>query len=274
MALPAPSPRHTVVVTGASSGIGEQLARCLAARGHGLTLVARRADRLQRLADELAVDRGVEVDVVPADLLDAGDRAALAERLAGGPRVLAGLCNNAGFGSYGRFHELDAEREHDMVTLNVLALHELTAAAIRAMLPHAEGAILNVASIAAFQPLPGMATYAATKAFVQSFSEAVHAELAGHGDLRDALSPGARRPPSSGSGRGSGLFPRAAVAPTSVSPEAIAEAGVRGMERGRRTVIPGALPRASALAAASCPGRCSCPRRCSRPGGKQKPPRE
>jgi short-subunit dehydrogenase len=246
MALPAPSPRHTVVVTGASSGIGEQLARCLAARGHGLTLVARRADRLQRLADELAVDRGVEVDVVPADLLDAGDRAALAERLAGGPRVLAGLCNNAGFGSYGRFHELDAEREHDMVALNVLALHELTAAAIRAMLPHAEGAILNVASIAAFQPLPGMATYAATKAFVQSFSEAVHAELAGTGLSVTTLSPGPS-PTEFGERAGVSLGPRVAAVPASVGPAAIAEAGVRGMERGRRTVIPGAVPRASAF---------------------------
>ena len=246
MALPAPSSRHTVVVTGASSGIGEQLARRLAARGHGLTLVARRAERLEVLADELRVDCGVEVDVEPVDLVDPAQRAALGERLSTGPRVLAGLCNNAGFGSYGHFHELPAAREHEMVHLNVLALHELTAAALRAMLPHAEGAILNVASIAAFQPLPGMATYAATKAFVQSFSEAVHAELAGTGISVTTLSPGPS-PTEFGDRAGVGVFPRVAVAPTTVSPEAIAEAGVQGMERGRRTVIPGALPRASAF---------------------------
>ena len=246
MALPAPSSRHTVVVTGASSGIGEQLARRLAARGHGLTLVARRAERLEVLADELRVDCGVEVEVAPADLTDPAERAALAERLRAGPRILAGLCNNAGFGSYGHFHELPAAREHEMVELNVVALHELTAAAIRAMLPHAEGAILNLASIAAFQPLPGMATYAATKAFVQSFSEAVHAELAGTGISVTALSPGPS-PTEFGDRAGVGIFPRVAVTPTTVSPEAIAEAGVRGMERGRRTVIPGALPRASAF---------------------------
>ncbi len=246
MALPPPSPRHTVVVTGASSGIGEQLARRLAERGHGLTLVARRADRLQVLADELEVDRNVEVEIFRADLLDREDRAALADRLVTGPRTLAGLCNNAGFGSYGRFHEQPAAREHDMVELNVVALHELTAAAIRAMLPHAEGAILNVASIAAFQPLPGMATYAATKAFVQSFSEAIHAELAGTGISVTTLSPGPS-PTEFGERAGVGIFPRAAVAPTSVPPAAVAEAGVRGMERGRRTVIPGALPRASAF---------------------------
>jgi hypothetical protein len=246
MALPAPSPRHTVVVTGASSGIGEQLARALAARGHGLTLVARRADRLEVLADELRVDCGVEVDLVPADLLDPDDRARVAEHLVTGPRVLAGLCNNAGFGSYGRFHELPAAREHDMVTLNVLALHELTAAAIRAMLPHGEGALLNVASIAAFQPLPGMATYAATKAFVQSFSEAIHAELTGTGISVTTLSPGPS-PTEFGERAGVRLVPQVAAVPAAVSPQAIAEAGVRGMERGRRTVIPGAVPRASAL---------------------------
>jgi len=246
MALPSPSPRHTVVVTGASSGIGEHLARRLAARGHGLTLVARRTDRLQVLADELQVDLGVEVEVAPADLTDPDDRAALAERLRTGPRTLAGLCNNAGFGSYGHFHELPAAREHEMIHLNVLALHELTAAAIRAMLPQAEGAILNVASIAAFQPLPGMATYAATKAFVQSFSEAIHAELAGTGISVTTLSPGPS-PTEFGDRAGVGVFPRVAVVPTTVPPEAVAEAGVQGMERGRRSVIPGALPQASAL---------------------------
>ena len=274
MALPPPSPRHTVVVTGASSGIGEQLARRLAARGHGLTLVARRADRLEVLADELRVDRGVEVDVMPADLLDPEDRARLADHLVTGPRILAGLCNNAGFGSYGRFHELPAAREHDMVHLNVVALHELTAAAVRAMLPHAEGAVLNLASIAAFQPLPGMATYAATKAFVQSFSEAVHAELTGTGISVTALSPGPS-PTEFGERAGVGLFPRAAVAPTSVSPEAIAEAGVRGMERGRRTVIPGALPRASALSGRLVPRTLLLPAAllASRVGSRR-PPRE
>src|SRR4051812_48991811 len=120
MSLPAPEPNTTVVVTGASSGIGAELARELGRRGHHVTLVARRRDRLEELAAELG-----EADVRPADLSAAEERAALLGALRQTGRFVAGLCNNAGFGTFGRVWELDAERERGMVALNVAALQDL-----------------------------------------------------------------------------------------------------------------------------------------------------
>src|SRR6185312_15436919 len=168
MSLPAPAPGQVVLVTGASSGIGSELARQLAALGHELVLVARRAERLEQLATALSAEHGVQAS----------------------EKFVAGLCNNAGFGSYGRVAETDPAHEAAMVQLNVAAVHELTLAFLRPMVERRAGAILNVASLAAFQPVPGMATYAATKAFVQSFSEALHAELAGTGVSCTVLAPG------------------------------------------------------------------------------------
>src|SRR5687767_2204196 len=168
MALPAPTPGSTVVITGASSGIGAEFARVLAARGHGLTLVARRRDRLEALAEELG---DVAVDIEPCDLADRAARTALIETLMA--RSVSGLLNNAGHGAHGPVHEADLDYERNMVELNVAALHHLTGALLPQLVAQGTGAILNVASLAAFQPLPNMATYAATKAFVHSFSEAV-----------------------------------------------------------------------------------------------------
>ena len=183
MALPPPTNGSTILVTGASAGIGAELARGLAARGYGVTLVARREERLRALADEL----GSGAEVAPCDLADAAARGAL---VAGLERQVTGVCNNAGFGSVGRFAELDAERELRLVRVNVEAVVELTRAFLPGMLEAGAGAVLNVASIAAYQPLPGFAAYAASKAFVQSFSEAVHEELAGTGVSVTCLSPG------------------------------------------------------------------------------------
>ncbi|MGZ4275502.1 MAG: SDR family NAD(P)-dependent oxidoreductase [Solirubrobacteraceae bacterium] len=245
MSLPAATPSTTVVVTGASSGIGTELARQLAELGHGLILAARRQERLDALAAELRGGHEVDVRVVAADLATVEGRAALLAAIAASGRDIVGLCNNAGFGSYGRLRELDPSREAEMVELNVVALHELTLALLGRLLDRGAGAILNVASVAAFQPLPNMATYAATKAFVQTFSEALHAELAGTGVSCTTLCPGpvpTEFGETSGADRALGALPGAVTLP----PDEVAAAAVRGMVRGRRSVIPGMATKALA----------------------------
>jgi uncharacterized protein len=238
MALPPPTNRSTVVVTGASAGIGAELARRLASRGYGVTLVARREDRLRALAAEL----GPHAEVAVCDLADAAAREAL---VAGLRQRVVGVCNNAGFGSVGRFADLDADRELQLVRVNVEAVVHLTRAFLPGMLDAGAGAVLNVASIAAFQPLPGFATYAASKAFVQSFSEAVHEELAGTGVSVTCLAPGFTETEfgeAAGTGEHGGLpgflFGGA---------QGVAEAGVEAMLAGRRSAIPGLANRASML---------------------------
>ncbi|HEX7300451.1 MAG TPA: SDR family oxidoreductase [Solirubrobacteraceae bacterium] len=244
MSLPAPSLDTTVLVTGASSGIGTELARQLAALGHDLVLVARREDRLEALADEVRRQHGVTALVKPTDLSKAAPRKRLIDAVRDSGRTVVGLCNDAGFGTYGRLHELDPRRETEMLAVNAVAVHELTMAFVPAMVERGEGAILNVASIAAFQPLPNMATYAATKAFVQSFSEALHGELTGTGVSCTTLAPG---PSPTEFGRVSGSNGNESVLPgVSLAPEEIAAAAIRGMLRGRRSVIPGAASKALA----------------------------
>jgi len=243
MSLPAASPEHTVVVTGASAGIGAELSRELASRGHGLTLVARRRDRLDRLARELS---SVRVDVEPCDLADPADRGRLIELLRGGDRRVAGVCNNAGYGTVGTFAELPLEREVGEVRLNVEALVELTGAFLPQMLERGEGAILNVASTAAFQPLPGMAVYAASKAFVRSFSEAVHAELAGSGVSVTALCPGFTETEFA-SVAGAGSFEEKLPSAFVLNAKDVAREAVEGMESGARTVVPGVIHKAHAF---------------------------
>jgi short-subunit dehydrogenase len=238
MALPPPTLDATVLVTGASEGIGAALARELADRSHNLVLVARRVTPLRALARELRREHGVIVDIEAADLIDADVRAELVERLAAGEREVVGVCNSAGFGSVGRFAELPLERERDIVRLNVEALHHLTGAFLPRMVEQGIGAVLNVASTAAFQPVPGMATYAASKAFVQSFSEAVHAELDGTGVSVTCLSPG---PTRTRFGAVAGLEGSEHATPGFLfgDPADVARAGVDAMVAGRRAVVPG-----------------------------------
>ena len=190
MALPPASKETTVLITGASSGIGAELARDLAARGHGVTLVARRTDRLEELARELEGAYGTITAVIPCDLADPGARAALMDGLLAEGPALAGLCNNAGFGVNGSLGENDPDRERQMVELNVDALHDLTVRGLPGMLERGSGAILNVASTAAFQPTPYFAVYGAAKAFVLNFSEALAMELEDHGVSVCCLAPG------------------------------------------------------------------------------------
>ena len=247
MALPPPDFHSTCLVTGASSGIGADVARSLARRGHGVTLVARRADRLEELADELRSDCGVRVEVLECDLADDRSRERMLGQLAELAVNVEVLVNNAGFGSGGLFHELDPDRELEMVRLNVEAVVALCGRFVPEMVRRGRGALLNVASMAAFQPLPSQATYAATKSFVLSFTDALHAELAGTGVTTTALCPG---PVKTEFPDAAGIAGEAEDVPEMLWAESpdVAESGVRGLERGKRVVVPGGvLNRATAL---------------------------
>lgn len=237
MSLPKPNNQTTVVITGASSGIGTELARGLARRGFPLLLVARRRERLDELADEFGKEYSVGVEVMPLDLSDAGSRAQLADRLRSEP--IAGLCNSAGFGTSGRFYDLPFERESEEVTLNALALMELTHAVVGGMVERGAGAVLNIASIAAFQPIPFMAVYSASKAFVLTFSEALQEELHGTGVSVTALCPG----PVPTEWAEIASANRFSIPAAQVSPHDVAEAAIGGMLAGKRTVVPGIVPK-------------------------------
>ena len=178
----------TSLVTGASSGLGEQFARQLAARGSNLVLVARSADRLAALADELRARHRVTATAMPADLSLADDVSRVAAAAA--TTKVDVLVNNAGFGTYGTFAGLDANREHDEVMVNAVAVVDLAHAVLPGMLASRRGGIITVASSIAFQPSPGQAVYGATKAFALAFSEALWAETRGSGVRILALCPG------------------------------------------------------------------------------------
>jgi uncharacterized protein len=237
MSLPTPSADTNVFITGASSGIGTELARGLARRGYPLVLVARRRERLIELADELQKDHGVRVDVLSLDLADDAARAELSDRVR--RDQVAGLCNSAGFGTSGPFHKLPIEREREEVVLNALALMELTHAALPGMVDRGTGAVLNIASVAGFQPLPGMAVYSGTKAFVQTFSEAVHEELHGTGVSCTVLCPG----PVPTEWADIADAQQWSVGIAQVSPADVAQAAIHGMLEGKRSVVPGLVPK-------------------------------
>jgi len=182
--------RPTALVTGASSGIGAVFARALAARGADLVLVARSVAKLEALAEELEAQHGSRALALPADLSRSEEVDRLLGELASRGIAVETLVNNAGFGTHGRLIDLDPAREREEIALNVGALVALTRALLPGMVARGRGAVVNVASIVAFQPVPYMATYAATKAFVLSFTEAVAEELRGTGVRALALCPG------------------------------------------------------------------------------------
>lgn len=246
MPLPDPSPATTALITGASSGIGADLAREIAGRGHGVVLVARRRDRLGALADELSSAHGIRAEAVPCDLADPADRAALPARIdALGLRVEI-LVNNAGYGSSGRFSARDIEREVGMVRLNCEAVVGLTGAYAAQFERDRRGAILIVASSAATQPIPRQATYGASKAFALSFGEALHTEMKGIGVAVTTLCPGPVDTEFVGHAGLQEAFddvPAVAV----ISSAECARRAVEGLDKNRRVVVPGLVTKAMTL---------------------------
>ncbi len=232
------------LVTGASSGIGEVFARRLAAAGADVVLVARRHDRLAALARELGAGP-VEIEVLPADLTDDDGLAAVERRLAATDRPVDLLVNCAGFGTTGHFAELPVEREVAMIGLNVVALVRLTHAGLVAMADRGNGTIVNVSSMAGFQALPRTATYAATKAFVTNFTEALAEEARGSGVHLQALCPGFTRTEfHTTNAFDVGRLPGWAWQ----SPEEVVDASISALGRNRVVVVPGALNRVAVTA--------------------------
>jgi short-subunit dehydrogenase len=246
MALPEPSPTSTALVTGASSGIGEELARELAARGHGVTLVARREERLRALADKLAGEHGVRAEVVAADLGDEGERDRLAGEIERLGLTVEVLVDNAGFGIYRPFHTSDRARELEQVRVQVEAVVDLNARYVPGMVERGRGAVIVMSSTAGFQPLPGNGTYAASKAFSLFHAESLAEELRPFGVTVTAVCPG---PVASGFQEVSepafaDHLPKALWR----DPERVARDALRAVERGQRTVIPGGVAVRAAFA--------------------------
>jgi short-subunit dehydrogenase len=183
-------PTPTTLITGASTGIGRELAKVFAEHGHDLLLVARRKDKLDALARELRDDRGVRVTVIPKDLTEPGAARSLFTSIRRRRLEVDVLVNNAGVVEQGEFVAMDPARLNEIIQLNAVALTEMTRLFVRPMVERGEGRILNVASTSAFQPVAFMAVYAATKAFVLSLTEALSEELAGSGVTLTALCPG------------------------------------------------------------------------------------
>lgn len=242
--IPAPRRGGVALVTGASSGIGAELARGLAARGHDVVLVARRTERLTHLARELT-GAGVAAEVVPCDLTDPAARRQLVAAVTALGVEVDVLCNNAGSGRPGHFAVADREPQLDMLRLNVEALVDLCGRFLPGMVDSGRGAILNVGSISGFAPLPAMAVYAASKAALLSFTQALHTEVRPSGVAVTALCPGFVR---TGFIEAAGLTTAAAATPAWVFQDArdVAAAGLRALDHNRRVVVPSMLYRAVA----------------------------
>jgi short-subunit dehydrogenase len=253
MTLPAPAPGRAALVTGASQGIGAEIARDLARRGHRVVLVARSADKLQELAEEIHTFGG-RADVLAADLADRAARAVLPARLIKLGVTVDVLVNNAGFSTMGRVSEADPELEMQMVEVDVVAVVDLCTRLLPGMVERGRGAVLNVASTAAFQPLPGQAAYGAGKAFVLSYTQSLVGELKGSGVTATALCPG---PVHTGFGERAGFAKedaeKALPSVMWVDAAAVAKAAVEGLDKGRMVVIPGVANRVAAAMAQVTP---------------------
>jgi len=225
---------NTTLITGASSGIGAAFARKLARRGRNLLLVARSEDKLIALCNELGRLSGIRAQYVAIDLTAPEAAARLFEETEKRALEIDMLINNAGFGSMGDFEKLDLARELEMIDLNVKSLVDLTHKFLAPMRERRQGTIINVASTAAFQAVPFMATYAATKAFVLSFSEALWEENRSHGIRVLALCPGVTD---------TNFFAAARIdrppMRTVQTAEEVVDAALRGLARGKSTVISG-----------------------------------
>ncbi len=236
---------RVALVTGASAGLGVEFARQLSKRGHRLVLAARRMDRLERLARELGNARAVAIDLSKANAA-----AKLMADLEANREVVDLLVNNAGFGLIGRFAELDAKRLRQMVDVNVGALMDLCRAASPGMIERRSGAIINLASTAAFQPGPKMAVYFATKAFVLSFTEALHEELKPHGIKVSCLCPG---PTHTEFGEVAGFGGNSMFDHVAMGPAEVVEAGLAGLDRNQAVVVPGWMNKVTAASTRFAP---------------------
>ena len=227
--------RPVTVITGASSGIGVALARVFARHGHELALVARREDRLRALANELAKPGHKPPIVIAADLGQPGAASAIGEALKAAGAEPQFVVNNAGFGTVGLAGSRDRDEQLSMIDVNMRALTELSLAFVDSLARH-RGGILNVGSMAGFLPGPGMAVYYASKAYVLSFSEALHSELKSRGVRVSVLCPG---PVATEFAERAGVKRGTAPGLLSQTAEAVAEAGYRGLMQGTRVVVPG-----------------------------------
>ncbi len=223
---------QTALITGASGGLGAAFAQELAARGMNTILVARSADKLQALATELTAKYQQRNDVIALDLVPAGAAAILAQKISDMGLQVDLLVNNAGFATYGNFESIGLQRDRDQVLLNIATLVDLTHIFIPQMLERKSGSIINIASVVSFQPVPYMAVYAASKAFVLSFSESLWAEYGDRGIRVLALCPGATAT----------SFHQVAGQPVPdriSTPEEVVKAGLKALERQQSYVIPG-----------------------------------
>jgi len=239
----------TALVTGASAGIGEAFARELATRHHDLVLVARRTDRLEAEAARLAASHGVAVEVLGADLGTPDGVATVVARLADPACPVDLLVNNAGVGTAGRFWELPVEAETAMIHLNVLALVQLTHAALGSMVARDTGGVINVSSLGAYQPVPHHATYGATKAFVSAFTNAVREELRSTNVKLMVVAPGYTRTEF----QETSFEPHGLPSFVWQSADEVAATAMRAYARGRTVCITGAVNIAAAAASSVMP---------------------
>ena len=250
--LPAASGNGSVLVTGASSGIGEEIAKEFARRGRHVVLVARRADKLQALAASL----GSAADVLAADLSKADDRAALPGRVTDLGLVVDVLVNNAGLSTSGPIAASDPVAELNLIEVDVAAVADLCSRFVPGMVSRGRGAVLNVASVGAFGPVPGQAAYGAAKAFVLSYTQSLGQELQGTGVVASTLCPG---PVKTGFGETAGISDADAEAALPkvmwISATEVARTAVDGLASGRSVIVPGAFNKVGAAAYKILPRR-------------------
>ena len=242
--------RETVLITGASTGIGFELAKLFAADGSHVVMVARNRGRLEKAAEELKQLSAADVTFFDVDLSKPGSPASLFERLLSANLSIDVLVNNAGFGLLGDFVALPLEEQMEMVELNVTTLTWLARQLVPGMVERGRGGVLNVASTAAYQPGPGMAVYYATKAYVQSLSEALAYELKETGVVVTSLAPG---PVQTEFGARSGMESKEFFQRSALTPERVAREGYRAFRAGHRTVTPGIMNRVGIAAASFAP---------------------
>jgi hypothetical protein len=236
---------EAVLVTGASSGIGWELAKLFAADKSNLILVARKREKLEELAAQVRRENGVEVRVLAEDLADPRSPQVIFDALAADGVEVAVLVNNAGFGAVGSVADLPLEKQLDMVQVNVTALTHLTRLFLPSMIQRRSGGILNVGSTAGFQPGPYMAVYYATKAYVLSFTEALAEELLGTGVKVTCLAPG---PTATGFAAAADMEKKLLFRLGTADARTVAQAGYREFRRGKLLVIPGVMNKLGAFA--------------------------